>query len=143
MRFITSLLLLFYHSACLAQDKVVETVPVVGGQVSNGMNAMSMILSLLMVLAVIVISAFLLKHFNVIQNNTSQLKVVASLPLTSKEKLIVVQVGDKQLLLGVTAQQINLIESLEEPLEISKPTVLQKERTLWDFLKTPNGIKKS
>ncbi|MBL4900001.1 MAG: flagellar biosynthetic protein FliO [Colwellia sp.] len=81
----------------------------------------SMILSLLMVLALIFISALILKRFNFTQKNTGQLKVIASLSLGVKERLIVVQVGEQQLVLGVTSQQITLIKSLEEPITSNQP----------------------
>jgi len=134
MRIIAVLFGIFYHSFVFAQEKS----PEVGSHVSGGVNAVSMILSLLMVLAVIVVSAYMLKRFNVIQNTTQGLKVVASLPLTAKEKLVVVQVGEKQLLLGVTSQQINLIESLEQPLVIQNDPAVEQNSSIWNFLKNNN-----
>ena len=93
----------------------VDTVEV-GKHVAANMDAMSMILSLLMVLVVIVVSAVILKRFQGVQQNLKGLKVVTSLHLGAKEKLVVVQSGDKQLLLGVTAQQISLLETLDKPI---------------------------
>ena len=131
MQILVIILGLVFSAIAQAQEKV----PVVGGAVSGGMNAVSMILSLLMVLAVIIVSAYMLKRFNVIQHSTQGLKVVASLPLSTKEKLVVVQVGEKQLLLGVTSQQINLIESLDEPLIIQNIATNKQDNTIWNFLK--------
>jgi len=132
MRIFCAVTGLFFSTLVFAQEKT----PVVGSHISGGMNAVSMILSLFIVLAVIVVSAYLLKRFNIIQNTTQDLKVVASLPLTAKEKLVVVQVGEKQLLLGVTNQQINLIESLENPLIIQNVPGNEQGRSIWDFLKS-------
>ncbi|MBA6417472.1 flagellar biosynthetic protein FliO, partial [Colwellia sp. 6M3] len=92
----------------------------VGKHVTANMDAMSMILSLLMVLVVIVISAVILKRFQGVRHSINGLKIVTSLHLGAKEKLVVVQAGNKQLLLGVTAQQISLIETLDEPLIAAK-----------------------
>lgn len=94
--------------------------PQVGKHVMANMNASSMILSLLMVLVLIFICALIMKRFNLVQQGVSQLKMVASLSLGSKERVVVVQVGEKQFMLGVTSQQINLIETLPEPL-LTKP----------------------
>lgn len=138
MRILSALIGLFFNTLAFAQEKS----PVVGSHISGGVNAVSMILSLLMVLAVIVVSAYMLKRFNVIQNTTQNLKVVASLPLTAKEKLVVVQVGEKQILLGVTSQQINLIESLDEPLVIQNVSANEQNNSIWDFLKN-NNLKSS
>ncbi|WP_210725534.1 flagellar biosynthetic protein FliO [Candidatus Colwellia aromaticivorans] len=99
----------------------VKQAPEVGKHVMANTDAGSMILSLLMVLALIFISALVLKRFNFTQQNTSQLKVIASLSLGVKERLVVAQVGEQQLVLGVTPQQITLIKSLEEPIVSSQP----------------------
>ena len=96
--------------------RTVNNTPEVGKHVMSNMNAGSRILSLLMVLALIIICAFVLKRFNLSQQGISQLKVITSLSLGTKERLMVVQVGEQQLLLGVTAQQITLLETLAEPL---------------------------
>jgi flagellar protein FliO/FliZ len=101
-------------------NTVNEDTPQVGKHVMANMNASSMILSLLMVLVLIFICALILKRFNLVQQGVSELKMVASLPLGSKERVVVVQVGEQQFMLGVTSQQINLIETLPEPL-LTKP----------------------
>jgi flagellar protein FliO/FliZ len=95
--------------------------PKVGKHVMANTDAGSMILSLLMVLALIGVSAYVLKRFNITQQQSGQLKVVASLSLGVKERIVVAQVGEQQLLLGVTPQQITLIKSLEEPIDSSQP----------------------
>jgi len=117
----------------VTKKTVVEQAPEVGKHVMANMDASSMILSLLMVLAVIIISAFVLKRFNFAQQNTHQLKVVASLSLGAKERLVVVQVAEKQLVLGVTAQQITLIEHLDET-EITVDRALPSSTNLFAFL---------
>jgi flagellar protein FliO/FliZ len=108
--------------------------PEVGKHVMANMDAGSMILSLLMVLCLIVICAFVLKRFNIGQQNVSQLKVVTSLSLGAKERVVVVQAGEQQLLLGVTAQQVTLIERLSEPLPIQKANTVELPKGVLSFL---------
>lgn len=93
-----------------------KTTPEVGKHVMANMNPASMILSLFLVLGLIIICALILKRFNLTQHNLSQLKIITTLRLGTKERLIVVQVGEQQLLLGVTGQQVSLLETLAEPL---------------------------
>lgn len=116
-----------------------ETEPVkaeVGKHVSsNNLDASSMILSLLMVLVIIVISAIILKKFNFNQGQTSDIKIITSLHLSAKEKIVVVQVAEKQLLLGVTGQQINLLQTLEQPLDIKAPVNQQLAASIGKLLK--------
>lgn len=97
-----------------------ETVRVGQHTASNNLDAMSMILSLFMVLALIVVAALLLKRFQLIRPQSAQLKLVTSLHLSAKEKLVVVQVGEQQLLLGISGQQINLLHKLEQVLPDEK-----------------------
>ena len=119
-----------------------QAAPVeVGKHVTANMDAMSMILSLLMVLVVIVISAVILKRFQGVRHSINGLKIVTSLHLGAKEKLVVVQAGNKQLLLGVTAQQISLIETLDEPLIAAKENSVDFAQSIAKLLKQ-KAIKK-
>lgn len=47
---------------------------------------------------------------------TGGMRVVDSLALGIKEKLVVVQVGERQLLIGVTPTSVTRIDQLSEPL---------------------------
>lgn len=128
MKKVGSFLLLFLTIPAFAE-------PEVGKHVASNIDAATMILSLLMVLALIIISAFVLKRFNITTSLSDDLKVVTSLPLSTKEKLVVVQVGDKQLLLGVTSQQITLLETLEQPIELKSPVNQQLSASIQKLLK--------
>ena len=117
-----------------------EKTPEVGKHVLANMNASSMILSLLMVLGLIIISALVLKRFNLTQQNSSQLKVIASLSLGTKERVIVVQIGEEQLVLGVCPQQISLLKNLETPIDIQAGKPLALTGNVLSFLQK-NSIK--
>ncbi len=93
-----------------------ENLPEVGKHVGGNIDAMSMIVSLFLMLALIIICGLVLKRFQRIRPEGKGLKIVTSMYLGTKERLVVVQVGDKQQLLGVTAQQITLLDTLEQPL---------------------------
>ena len=49
---------------------------------------------------------------------TGMLRVIAALPLGPRERLLLVEAGGKQLLLGVTAQQVNTLHCFDEPLAL-------------------------
>ena len=118
----------------------VEKVPEVGKHVLANMDSGSMILSLLMVLALIFISALVLKRFNLTQQSSNQLKVIASLSLGAKERVVVVQIGEQQLVLGVCPQQISLIKNLENPIDIQAGKPLALSGNILSFLQK-NTIK--
>lgn len=82
-------------------------------------NLVQTLLGLLLVLACIVLVAWLLKRSSSFHMAASgKLKVIASIPLGPRERAVLVQIGDEQLLLGVTPQQINTLHKLEQPLPI-------------------------
>jgi flagellar protein FliO/FliZ len=127
--------------AIITDKATVSTPPEnieVGRHVMGNIDAGSMIVSLLLVLFAIVIAAWLLKKLQVGGNTVNGLKVVTSLNLGSKERLVVVQVGEKQLLLGITGQQINLLDTLKEPIEVKSGVPIELSQTLARFTRKPN-----
>lgn len=74
--------------------------------------------SLLFVIALILFMAWLLKRMRVPAFGQQKgLSVVRQLPVGTKERVMIVQVGDAQFLIGVTSQSIQLISKLETPLK--------------------------
>jgi len=121
---------------------VVDDSPEVGKHVMANMDAGSMVLSLLMVVGLIIVSAFVLKRFNIAQQNTKELKVVANLSLGAKERVVVVQVGEQQLVLGVTSQHINLLDTLAEPITVASDKASPLAGNVFAFLQQANTKQK-
>ncbi len=76
----------------------------------------SIFLSLFLVVALVFALGFVMRRFNVTQSGSAQLKPVASMMLGNRERLMVVQVGEEQHLLGITAQNISHLSKLDTPL---------------------------
>ncbi len=51
------------------------------------------------------------------------IRVVATLAVGVKERLVVVAVGEQQMLIGVTAQQITALATLDRPLAEAEPAL--------------------
>jgi len=83
---------------------------------SNPTSIVSIFLSLLLVIGVVFMLAFLMRRFNVTQSGTSNLKVVASMMAGAKERVMVIEVAGEQHLLGVTAHNINHLATLTTPI---------------------------
>lgn len=128
---LAGLLMSFYSTLALAE----ESAPVVGRHVEANLDVASILLSLLLVLALIIAVAFLAKRIQPQGNKLSGMKVVTSLHLGTKERLVVVEVDDKQLLLGVTAQQISLIQTLENKMEVGQPLTMDIGQNIVKLLK--------
>lgn len=89
---------------------------------SNPSSIVSIFLSLLLVVGVVFMLAFVMRRFNVTQSGTANLKVVASMMAGSKERVMVIDVGGEQHLLGVTAHNINHLAKLTNPISTSPTT---------------------
>jgi flagellar protein FliO/FliZ len=95
-----------------------------------------MLFSLITVLAIIMLLAWLLRRFNLgVQGNSGAIKVLTTLTLGKSERLVLVEVGEQQLLLGVTAQNITLLQTLEQPLELSSQPLQATPRLFQEKLK--------
>jgi len=90
--------------------------------------AASMLGGLILVLLLIFALAYLLRRFNLVPTNHSVLKTLAVTSLGQKERLVLVQVGQQQYLLGVSGQQVNLIDKLAKPIEIESTSFADKLR---------------
>ena len=76
------------------------------------------LLGLMLVLAIIAFLAWLLRrtgHFQ--QSANGSMRIISSLALGPRERAVLLQVGDKQVLVGVTTQQINTLHVLEQNIE--------------------------
>lgn len=76
----------------------------------------SMVLSLIAVLILILVLAFFVKKLNPNLVNNDEFKVIRSLPLGSRERLMVIEIDGAQHLLGVTPNSVNYLYKLEAPL---------------------------
>ena len=84
--------------------------------ITNPTSVLSIFLSLLLVVAIIFSLAWIMRRFNVTHGSGGQLKIVASMVAGTRERVMVIQVGEEQHLIGVTAQNINHLAKLDKPL---------------------------
>jgi len=83
-------------------------------------------LSLLLVLALVFAAAWLmrrLRSFGKFGANTIQ--IIADAPLGTKERAVLIQVGQQQLLLGVAPGRVNTLHVLTEPVSGAAPPSVQ------------------
>ncbi|EJN6827721.1 flagellar biosynthetic protein FliO [Vibrio cidicii] len=74
--------------------------------------------SLLLVIAFILLLAWLMKRLQAPTFGQQHgLKIVSQIAVGTKERIAVVQAGEEQFLVGITAQSIQLIARLEQPLK--------------------------
>ncbi|SOU00516.1 flagellar biosynthetic protein FliO [Xanthomonas arboricola] len=106
----------------------------VGAQAPSSPSLFGAVFALLLVLALIVGLGWLLKRMPGSGfRSTEGLRVVTSLAVGAKERVVVVEVNGQQLLLGVTAGGINTLHTLHEPLPSAPAPTLPNFKQLPNF----------
>lgn len=78
------------------------------------------LLSLVLVLGIIFLLAWLVKRLNVIpQQNKGAIQLLASLPMSAKDRLALIQVGEEQILISVSPGRMSKLHCLEKPLDMT------------------------
>ena len=77
------------------------------------------IISLVLVLLIIFVAAWLLRRYGRFPGVADgNLKVLGALSVGQRERILLLQVGDEQILVGVTSSRITRLHQLEEPIEV-------------------------
>ncbi len=106
----------------------------VGQHAANTPSMFGAVFMLLVVLGLIIGLGWLLKRLPGGAFRPAEgLKVVASINVGAKERVVVVDVNGQQLLLGVTAGGISTLHALPEPLPQTPPAPLPNLKQLPNF----------
>ncbi|MBR9727335.1 flagellar biosynthetic protein FliO [Shewanella intestini] len=85
-----------------------------------------MIGGLLVVISLIFVLAYIVKRLNIMPNHHGVIKTVAVTSLGQREKLMVVELNGQQYFIGVTGQQISVLDKLEQPVVVDSTTFANK-----------------
>lgn len=92
--------------------------PALGNDSLNSGYLVQLVVGLLFVLMCILVLAWLAKRVNRFQSSSDgSLEVLGGISMGARERVVLIQVGDTQLLLGVAPGRINMLHRLEQPLE--------------------------
>lgn len=106
-----------------AADKLVHALPAkIASDPLGAANLLQLSLGLIVVLAAIVGSAWLLRRYGRLQSGVDgALRVIGGLSMGPRERVVLVQVGKQQLLLGVAPGRIQTLHVLDEPVVENGP----------------------
>lgn len=100
--------------------------------------------SLLLVLGVIVAIAWLLKRLNIAQQGTGKiLKVIGSVSVGQRERVVLVEVGETWLVVGVGPGQIRTLHTLEKMEDWQVDSPVASENKFGNLLSTMLGSAQS
>lgn len=117
----TGLLLFACSLAAHAGDKAAPTAsaPVLEPMSTGGL--LQLIFGLLVVLALIVGLAWFMRRVGRLQGGAAgSLRVLGGLSMGTRERVVLIQVGDKQLLLGVAPGRVQTLHVLDEPIRMNE-----------------------
>jgi len=80
-------------------------------------NLFQLLFGLIVVLIAIGVTAFLLRRLGRLPQGPGALRVLAGLSLGARERAVLIQVGDKQILLGVAPGRVATLHVLERPVD--------------------------
>ncbi|KAB1509902.1 flagellar biosynthetic protein FliO [Photobacterium damselae] len=86
------------------------------------LNIATTLASLLLVIGLIFLLAWLVKRMRVtgFKGRQQELQIISQLAVGTKERIALVQVGQEQVLVGITAHNISLLTKLEHPVTLDK-----------------------
>lgn len=92
-------------------------------------HVLSWSIGLIFVLALFFVCVWLMKKMGTMPGNTQDnMKIIGGLSLGMREKLVLVQIGNKQMVLAVTPGRINKLLVLED-----EDKIVQQSKTEGDF----------
>ena len=86
-------------------------------------NLGHVIFTLIGMIVFILFLAWIIKRTGFINNHhqiSSSLKIISSLPLSSKDKVVLIQAGEEQVLIGVSPGNVRYLKSLEKNIDVSQ-----------------------
>jgi flagellar protein FliO/FliZ len=98
-----------------AAPKAAESAPASAGSLAQ------VTLSLMLVLAAVFAAAWVVRRLrNFGRVGAGAIEIVADVALGTKERAVLVQVGNQQLLLGVAPGRVNTLHVLAEPVQVGR-----------------------
>lgn len=119
-------LCLFGMSFLAFAEQKVESIPKTGLMASASEPSDyfgKIMLSLVFILLIIFVSAWLIKRFGSFTGVPNlNMKILGALSVGQKERIVLLQVGNDQLVIGVTPAEITLLHQLSEPVGLAPDT---------------------
>ncbi|QLG86793.1 flagellar biosynthetic protein FliO [Chitinibacter bivalviorum] len=90
---------------------------------SSAGSLLQVLFALALVLGLIVAAAWLMRRFSLVPGGAGgQLRVVSGVMVGPRERVVIVEIQQSWLVLGVTSGQVNLLHTLDKPEGVVTPT---------------------
>lgn len=81
-------------------------------------SLMKLLVGLIGVVAAVLIFSRVLSRMSFMPSGHDRFKVIASMPVGTRERIVLMQAGDRQIIVGVAPGRVSALHVLDEPLDI-------------------------
>ena len=121
-----------------AQADVVTTDA--GSSLFTGDYLLQVVGSFFLVICVLLAVMLLLKRFNTVGiSKTGYIQILASAPLGQRERAVLLQVGEEQILVGVAAGSVSTLHHISHPVAPAEAEASLSFKEVWNFARSKQG----
>lgn len=138
-RLLTILTLLLSLPARADADTVANEV---GSSLFTGDYLLQVVGSFFLVICALLAVMFLLKRFNTVGISTGgYIEILASAPLGQRERAVLLQVGEEQILVGVAPGNVTTLHHISQPVSPPEADASLSFKEVWKFARSRQGGK--
>ena len=138
-RLLTILTLLLSLPARADADTVANEV---GSSLFTGDYLLQVVGSFFLVICALLAVMFLLKRFNTVGISTGgYIEILASAPLGQRERALLLQVGEEQILVGVAPGNVTTLHHISQPVPPPEADASLSFKEVWNFARSRQGGK--
>ena len=111
-----------------------------GSSLFTGDYLLQVVGSFFLVICVLLAVMLLLKRFNTVGTSRSgYIQILASAPLGQRERAVLLQVGEEQILVGVSAGSVSTLHHIAHPIAPSEAEASLSFKEVWNFARSKQG----
>jgi flagellar protein FliO/FliZ len=117
MKFAAALILTFLGRAAMAAEGQANSAPTQVPAAVGAGNVLQVLLALLFVIGLIVVTAWLIRRYSGMTfSRNGALRLLAGISVGQRERIVLVQAGEVQLLLGVAPGTVRKLHVFDKPV---------------------------
>ncbi len=123
-----------------AQADVDTVATEVGSSLFTGDYLLQVVGSFFLVICVLLAVMLLLKRFNTVGTSKGgYIEILASAPLGQRERAVLLQVGEEQILVGVAHGSVTTLHHISDPVSRSEAEASLTFKEVWNFARRGQG----
>ena len=112
----------------------------VGSSLFTGDYLLQVVGSFFLVICVLLAMMLLLKRFNSVGTSKGgYIEILASAPLGQRERAVLLQVGEEQILVGVAPGNVRALHHISHPVLLSEAETSLTFKEVWNFARSRQG----